>query len=911
VGSYLAFSADLPKIPDLKRYRPKTVSTFYAEDGTVIGVFYKEKRFPVPIESLPSHVVNAFLAAEDARFFAHPGIDVFGVLRAVLKNIVDGRFAQGGSTITQQVTRNFLLTKEKKFSRKIREAILAYRLEQTLSKQQILGLYLNEIYLGKGSYGVEAAARAYFAKTTNDVSVAEAAFLAGLVASPSKFNPERNLEGALKRREFVLGQMLRHGFISEEEHRSASTEEPKIRETLPNPYERVPYFTEGVRQYILAKYGEDRLYNEGLRVWTTCDIHLQKKASEAILQGVKSWEKRQGRPAGLVRRLKHSEAREFLANAPDQRRQAGDVIQAVVITNHTQPQKNPKRKQATPDPWQDCTLALEGNRQFRMQLRSDIRYKPNDLLEFRIAEVNEGRLTLEHNSLPLVEGALVSIENSTGYVRAVVGGLDFDRSSFNRATQALRQPGSAFKPLIFAAALEWADYSPNTLVVDDPIAVVVDPRVPEWLPMNSDGQFQGPITLRQALAHSRNIVAVKLLMDVGIGPAVDMAHTLGIQSPLRKNLSLSLGSSEITPLELTAAYTVFPNLGVRVPPVLVKKVVDRFGNVLEDNTTEPLDPGARLIQDAARMRPRPARVDKPSALDDGHRAEASGLIEEMRNLAVHNLTASSGNVMDKLLADTFPPAVSGRSEAVRVLSSQTSYLMLSMLREACVSGTAASAAKLRRRDLAGKTGTTDDCTDAWFVGFNPKLTTGVWIGHDAKVSLGRQEYGATTALPVWMDFMKEALRDQPVSGYPIPQGIVFPEGGSSRIEALLESEPDRVPGPETKQVSPVDATYAPAGGPPDFLEGHLPEIVQASTFSYPYGVRILSATGETLGYGSYFRDQKGKVTVVGRYPSFGDEPEAETQTRDVREESYIQGAARFLRNLPQYFQPLSRDGWLQ
>jgi penicillin-binding protein 1A len=909
VGSYLAFSEDLPRIPDLKRYRPKTVSTFYAEDGTVIGLFYKEKRFPIAIDSIPPHVLNAFLAAEDARFFTHTGIDIFGVFRAIVKNLMAGHFAQGASTITQQVTRNFLLTKEKKTSRKIREAILAYRLEKTLSKRQILELYLNEIYLGNGAYGVESAARTYFAKTTNDLSVADAALLAGLVASPSRFNPQRNPEGALKRREFVLGGMLRHGFISDDEYKIASAEDVRIRETLPNPYERVPYFTEGVRQYILAKYGENRLYNEGLQVWTTCDVALQKKASEAILLGVKSWEKRQGRPAGLLRRLKPSEARDFLAVAPDQPHKAGDAIQGLVIANHTQAPKNSKAKQAQ-DNVQDCSLALAGNRQFRMQLPCEIRYRPNDLLEFKIVEVNGSRLTLEHNTLPPVEGALVCIENNTGYVRALVGGMDFERSSFNRATQGMRQPGSAFKPLIYAAALEWNNYSPNTLVVDDPIAVALDPRAPEWLPMNSDGQFQGPMTVRQALAHSRNIVAVKLLMDVGGESAVQMARNLGIRSSLGTNLSLSLGSSEVTPLELTAAYTVFPNLGVRVNPVLVKKVVDRFGNVLEDNSAQPLDPGARMIEDATLDNQLPNPPGQQLDPDGEQEAGGSGLVDEMRNLATENRAAAPDASVEKLLADTFPPAVSFRNDMVRVLSPQTSYLMLSMLRDVCISGTAAAVSKLRRRDLSGKTGTTDDCTDAWFVGFNPKFTTGVWIGYDAKAPLGRHEYGATAALPVWMDFMKEALRNHPVSGYPVPSGIVFAADAPSRLDALLEAGPDRAPDPYTKQISPVDATFTPDPRQPVFGPDRPLELVQASAAPYPDTIRILSSTGETLGYGVYTRDQKGKVTVYARYPSNGGGHQEEALDQDAPEESYIQGAARFLRNLPQFF-PSAPRGWLQ
>ncbi len=358
LGVYVRFSEGLPKVPDLRGYKPKTVSTFYANDGTVIGVFYKQKRFPVPLDSLPNHVVAAFLAAEDARFFSHTGVDLLGVVRAVLKNLKAGNFAQGGSTITQQVTRNFILSREKRLSRKIQEAILSFRLEKTLSKEQILEIYLNEIYLGKGCYGVESAARTYFGKSARDLSVAEAAMLAGFVSNPSKYSNPRNLDACLKRREYVLDNMVRYGFVSEDEFRAASHEAPKFRESQPNPYDRVPYFTEAVRQYIVQKYGENRLYNEGLQVWTTCDLSLQDNASEALVKGVKDWEKRQHRPAGLVRRLKASEAKEFFHGSRRDSYHVGDVVRALVVATHTPAKQKGKRADTSS---RDCTLALAGN----------------------------------------------------------------------------------------------------------------------------------------------------------------------------------------------------------------------------------------------------------------------------------------------------------------------------------------------------------------------------------------------------------------------------------------------------------------------------------------------------------------------------------------------------------------------
>ncbi|MFZ5868521.1 MAG: penicillin-binding protein 1A [Thermodesulfobacteriota bacterium] len=972
LGTYLLFSANLPDIPDLRAYRPKTVSTFYAEDGTPIGIFYREKRFPVAVDDIPPHVVHAFLAAEDARFFSHPGVDWLGVARALIKNIQAKDYAQGASTITQQVTRNFVLAledplkaKEKKLSRKIREAILSFRLEKTLSKQEILGLYLNEIYLGRSAYGVESAARTYFGKNCQDLSVAEAALLAGLVASPSKFSPARNIDAALERRSIVLATMLRNSFITQTQYEEALKEKPHFREELPNPYQRAPYFAEAVRQYIVEKYGEQRLLNEGLQVMTTCDLTLQNKAAEALEKGVTEWEKRQRRPTGLVQRLTAQEAKAFLAGGNDAAYKAGDAVRALVIKNNT-PSQRKKGEAASHE--HDCTLALPGNLQFGAKLTSPIPYRPNDLLEFKVTSAQEGKLSLEPETMPPVQGAVVCIENRTGYVRALVGGLDFERSRFNRAYQAKRQPGSSFKPFVYAAALQWGYYSPYSTIVDEPIAVVIDPRDQEWVPMNSDHQFLGPITFRQALAQSRNVATVKLLMDVGLDATIQTARGMGIVSPLGKNLSISLGAAEVTPLELTSAYTVFPNLGMRVAPVLVKKVVDRFGKVLEDNTAEPLaiTPEVLATEEATEWLQERAFVpeqEQDSFDPDQEQAPRGpvaplarplGRIHEELSPRVEEEETAGGLSIESLLASPrgiTPAAVRRRPEPKRALSPQTAYLMTSILRDVCVSGTGAAARRLGRRDLAGKTGTTDDCTDAWFVGFNPRYTAGVWIGYDAKVSLGKGEYGARAALPVWMAFMKEALAGQPMEGYPVPPGLVFHEGSlraaRGDVTALLESGPDLAAHLPTKTISPVDAVFAPASGfpnpafgysgqmgpgfapamgprrfpgqamagPPGQLEGYFGGHV--ASFD-PSMIRVLSPTGETLGHAPYSFDERGRAMVHREYftPSHVESYESDREPderpdrsrragseQDVESgEAFLPRAARFLRDLGNFFQ---------
>lgn len=860
-GVYLVFSRDLPKIPDLRAYRPKTVSTFYADDGSVIGLFYKEKRFPIPLDTIPPHVTNTFLAAEDARFFSHPGIDLLGITRAAIRNFKSGEFSQGASTITQQVTRNFILTKEKKLSRKIREAILSFRLEKSLSKQEILNLYLNEIYLGRGAYGVEAAARTYFGKSTEALTVAEAAMIAGLVSNPNRSAPPKNLENALKRREFVLNSMLRNNFISQEQFQKAMDEVPAFRENLPNPFTRAPYFTEAVRQKIIEKYGANRLYNEGLQVWTTLEPRLQDTAASALLKGAQGWERREHRPRGLLKRLKPAEAKEFVNSPSPESFKVGEIVQAVVISSpENKKQKN--KKNAAPVS-EEYVLSLSGNIKFNMKLAQGSVYRPNDLLDFLVTQSDEKNFTLEQITAPPVQGAVVCIENRSGYIRALVGGMDFDKSHFNRATQAMRQPGSAFKPVVYSAALENGAYSPNTMVVDEPIAVLIDPSEPEWMPSNSDGGFIGSTNLTRALALSRNIVAVKLLMDVGLDTTISMAKNMGIKSPLGHNLSLGLGSSEVTPLELTSAYTVFPNMGALITPVMIKKVVDRFGNVLEDNTKLLINPNDNTD-------PSPAWIaNQLVEVDPDHPGPGQNSDDEVvsNHASIHDKPVVETNQpalnLESALKGSFPSLRGPDTRTIeKAMSPQAAFLMVNMLTQTCVSGTASNVAKMRRTDLAGKTGTTDGYTDAWFIGFNPTYTTGVWIGFDSKISLGKHEYGGIAALPVWMDFMSEALKGTVSQAYTPPPGIAFwsqlqqadPYGNRAN-----NSGPDFDPSFGAKQYCPVDAPHfmvgGPAGDPMGIQTGY------SSDYMYQGAMRVLSPTGQTLGYASTLNDDRGRTLL--------------------------------------------------
>ncbi len=726
LATYLVYSQNLGEIPSLASYEPKTVSTFYADDGTVIGVFYKQKRLVVELDQIPPDVVNAFLAAEDARFFEHPGVDWLGLARATVRNLMAGRIVQGGSTITMQVTRNFLLTKERKVSRKIKEIILALRLEKVWGKQKILYVYLNEIYLGEGCYGVEAAARGYFDKPVEHLTIAQAALIAGLIANPTGFNPFKNQELARQRQLTVLGRMLKNGFITDEQYREASTEPLNFKKEPIRPFDLVPDFTEAVRRYLVSKYGEEKLYNEGLKVFTTCRVDFQKKAQEALEKGIEEIKARQKNLAIL--RTVHREAiPELLQKRRTPELSEGKIYQGIVVK--VIPRSNKEI---------ELQLALSKGLVGRARLVDKVgTYKVGQVLALRFEKFEDKvpLFTLDHN--PKLQGALVCIENRTGYVRALVGGVTGEHFQFNRAIQAKRQPGSAFKPIIYSVALEEKSYSPATIIIDEPIIVDMEKEDEEWEPRNAGGDFLGPLSFRRALELSRNICTIKVLMDVGFDSVIETAKRMGITSPLGRNLSLSLGTSELTPLELTSAYTVFPNSGVHVAPTLVKRIEDRFGNVLEDNTDLP------LLDESEVPVPTPRK--------------------EFRELWTQ--TAQKG---------TSPSAKTKTTRVQAAISPQTAYVMTALLQGGVREGTGAGLKKyLNRKDLAGKTGTTNNSEDTWFLGFSPDYTAGVWVGFDEKRPLGRREQGGSAALPIWGYFMRDILGNRPEKEFPIPPDIIF------------------------------------------------------------------------------------------------------------------------------------------
>ncbi len=719
-GAYFYVAGSLPKVDSLSDYRPPVISRVLSDDGAVIAEFYRERRIVVPVARMPERLVRAFVAAEDSKFFEHQGIDLFSILRAALKNLKAGGVVQGGSTITQQIAKGLLLTPEKKFSRKFKEAILAWRMEKRLTKDELLYLYLNQIYLGHGAYGVQAAAENYYNKNVEELTLAECAMLAGLPQAPSRYSPYRNFERAKERQKYVLGRMVEDGYISEAEATAALSEALTIHPRTNAHTHEAAYFTEQVRRYLEKAYGEEMLYTGGLEIRTTMNLAMQTAAQRAVRENLQEHDRRYGY-RGPERVLKATEIDDFLAEqAPEleARPPAEGSLFDAVLTGAT-----PQALQVRfGNRWGEIPFKGMGWAGKVRVVAADqtpvgnangkeTRLPVGSLLRVRVQQVAEdGRLTLALDQEPEAQGALVALDPASGEVKAMVGGYDFYRSQFNRVIQARRLSGSAFKPIIYAAALD-KGYTPATVILDTPL-IYPQRGKEDWRPQNYDHKFRGPLTFREALTHSNNIVTIKILEDIGVGYAIDYAKKLGIESPLNRDLTLALGSSAVTPLELATAYSAFANGGVRVAPFYVTRVTDRDGRVLES-----IYPG-----------------DFPG----GTRAE-------QRLLSV-------------------------RRE--RVISPETSYLITNLMESVIQNGTGQGAKELGR-PAAGKTGTTNDLKDAWFVGYVPQLVAVSWTGYDQERPLGHKETGARAALPAWLSFMKEAVKSWPATDFPVPDMMEF------------------------------------------------------------------------------------------------------------------------------------------
>ncbi|MDY0219572.1 MAG: PBP1A family penicillin-binding protein [Desulfobacterium sp.] len=701
---YAYISRDLPKIISLKDYNPSIVSNVFSDDGRKIGEFYEERRIVIPLAEMPDNLKNAVVAAEDSRFRDHPGVDLLSIFRAFIKNIKAGTIVQGGSTITQQVTKSFFLTPARTYERKIKEAILAYRIDRAFTKDEILYLYLNQIYLGHGAYGVEAASENYFGKHAREMNLAECSMLAGLPQAPSRYSPFRNSELARRRQIYVLNRMKEDGYITNLEATDAINTVLDIKPRKNWFIERVPCYTEHVRRYAEEKYGRDALYTQGLNIHTAVNIELQKIALDEVVKGLRELDRRQGY-RGPVRHLAALEIESFCAKAAagmgDDSLESGVVYEAVV-TEVTDTQAEVRVGNITGAiPAGDITWARHPNEEvayWESKINSPKKvFDTGDVILVKAVSSPDGSkafsFTLEQD--PLVEAALLSVEAETGQVKAMIGGREYRESQFNRAIQSKRQPGSAFKPVIFAAALD-KGYTPATVIMDTPVVFKDRERDFVWKPQNYKDEFQGPTLMRHALAQSRNVVTVKILQDIGIDYVINYARKLGVTAHINRDLSISLGSSGMSLVELVNVYSVFSNLGYRVDPVFVTRIEDRYGNVIE----------------------------------------------------------------------------SSEFKREKVMDMTTAYIMTSMLESVVSSGTGWRA-KALGRPVAGKTGTTNNLNDAWFIGYTPRYTTGVWVGFDSEQSLGKGETGSRSATPIWLGFMKGALEGRPVRTFNVPEGIVF------------------------------------------------------------------------------------------------------------------------------------------
>ena len=715
-GVLFAYAGDLPQISALDDYTPNTITRVYAANGHVIGEFATERRVVVKYEEISPRLHQAIISAEDADFDQHFGISVSRIVITAAEDVFKRRLA-GASTLTQQLARKLFLTDEKTWERKIKEALLAIQIERRYTKREIFTLYCNQIYFGHGAYGVEAASRLYFNKRSKDLTLEEAATIAGIIQTPERQSPFVDMRRALRRRNYVLDRMAEEGYITMSMAAEA-TKKPIEARGQPTQEESIaPYFVEEVRKYLERKYGAKQLYENGLSVYTSLDVDLQIGANRALDAGLRKLDKRRG--FRKPRRNLFAEGRSLEQYREDRWERLivpEQVVPAVVMAIGTAKKAPAPSKTSSPVPLAQrpvpsgsvrlrigrytADLGKAGVAWTRRASAAEM-LKPGDLIEVRVQKVDDtaGALIVTLEQTPLVDGAVLAIDNRTGQIRAMVGGLSFARSKFNRATQAYRQMGSGFKPVVYTAAID-RGFTPTTVLLDTPVSYSAGAGQPPYSPRDYDGKYEGPITLRRALEQSRNVPAVRTMDQVGPKHVVEYARRFGFHGPMKPYLSLALGSAEASLLEVTAAYSVFPNQGVLMKPYQILKIVDRQGNLLEETRPQPRE----------------------------------------------------------------------------AIPADTAYVMTSLMRGVVQRGTGAAAAALEW-PLGGKTGTTNDYTDAWFTGFDPGITAGVWVGHDDKKPLGPSETGALAALPIWIDFMKVYIdargdRQNPPT-FEAPGNIVF------------------------------------------------------------------------------------------------------------------------------------------
>jgi penicillin-binding protein 1A len=827
----ISFSSDLPQMIKVEDYKPLLVTEVYARGGEKIGEFMNEKRTLVPYDKMPKQLVQAFLAAEDDTFFEHGGINYIAILRAAFVNVTAGGKRQGASTITQQVARSLLLSSEKTYTRKIKEILLSYKMEENLSKEEILFLYLNQIYFGDGAYGVAAAAETYFRKTVDQLTLPEVTILAGLPQAPSNYSPTRFPQRAKARQRYVLERMSKVGFITPAEAQQAANEPVTV--YLAREYKQVaPYFVEAIRILLFSQLGEKAVLDEGLRIHTSIDFRAQQEATNQVQAGLRSLDKRQGyrgpvktlesekdiedfllltrrklrsdrapirviRPDGNVEPdtplavfRKTDTQGQVISNIPDYVSK-GQTVEAVVTkVDDSLGLTHVRFAEAMglmdvadmawarkPDPSVNFDYAPRITRPSTVLKAGDVilvrvtaEKFSSQRLEKEIAERKKksggkpvtdlpnpdeyAQVALEQQ--PQVEGALISFDQRTGDVLAMVGGYEWIHkvNEFNRAIQARRQTGSSFKTVVYAAALD-KGYTPATPIQDAPLVYELgkeegqdDPKM--WKPHNHGQKFEGDILFRRALIRSLNIPTVKILENIGVSWTMDYAKRLGVSSPLNADLSLGLGSSSVTLYEMTKVFAHFGRLGQRLRPIVIHKVTDKDGNVLLENVS----------------------------LDVRYEKEVSDIEEQFERRRKQAMEQTIGSQTAQVDSENSPMKPKDPqiffSDPDQLISPQTAYVMTSILAGSInEDGGTAGRARALGRPAAGKTGSTNGYFDAWFVGYTPQIATGVWIGFDQEKTLGPGEVGGRTALPIWVEYMKAAHQDLPVQDFPVPNGIVF------------------------------------------------------------------------------------------------------------------------------------------
>ena len=699
------FSNNIPDYKFLKNYKPPVSSKVYSGNGELVADFSKEKRIFVPYRSIPKNVINAFLSAEDKNFFSHPGVDAKGVIRAIInniQNIMTSKRLEGASTITQQVAKNFLLTNEVSINRKIKEAILAFRIERALSKERILELYLNQIYLGSGAYGVAAASLEYFDKSIKELNLEEAALLAALPKAPSKYNPYRNIELAKFRRNLVLRNILENGFIDTKTYEKLKESKIKLKKKERIFLEDAQYYIEDVRKNIIERLTYDKVYKQGFNVNTPINLELQKIATNSLRLGLIEYDKRKGWRGPISNKdykLEwHKEFKEFkLEKSIDWDLSIVKKVDQFLAEIETQ---------------NGLSGIIEYSDISWTKKQFDEILKPGDIIYTKY--IGNDKFSLKQ--IPKINGAIVVMDPFTGRVIALSGGFSFKKSEFNRASQALRQPGSAFKPFVYALALE-NQYTPSSLVLDAPLVLDQGSDLKMWKPENYGKKFYGPSTLRSGLEKSRNLMTVRIAQNLGINSIVNFSKELGIYENPEELLSISLGSAETTLLKLTSAYSTFVNGGKLVEPILIDRIQDSEGNTILNN-------------------------DRRTCINCDQISYTSKIYPKIK--------------------DNYK----------QVFSPQTAYQVTSLLEGVIQRGTGKKLNKLKL-NLAGKTGTTNENTDAWFIGFTSHLVIGVYVGMDNPAPLGKFETGSKTALPIFEDFVKKAIKKSDARPFKVSEGITM------------------------------------------------------------------------------------------------------------------------------------------